>query len=142
MGAIYLDSGFNLTRLWEMMQFLLDPVISISKLQFNPLRDLTELCQSYNWKIQCSSLKKDGKYTVSAKVDEGISASASGTSTSKKAAKRMAAKQLLEYLKVIIHKRNLFILIPLCFQLYSHPNFFQSWNLFLRQLYYHVTTKG
>lgn len=87
------------------MQFLLDPVISISKLQFNPLRDLTELCQSHNWKIQCCSSKKDGKYTVSAKVDEGISASASATSSSKKAAKRMAAKQLFECLKVIIQKK-------------------------------------
>ncbi|KAL8497779.1 hypothetical protein ACS0TY_021203 [Phlomoides rotata] len=99
MGAIYLDSGFNLNRLWKMMQLLLDPVISISKLQFNPLRDLTELCQSYNWKIQCCSSKKDGKYTVSVKLDEGISAPALATSTSKKAAKRMASKQLFECLK-------------------------------------------
>ncbi|KAI3446800.1 hypothetical protein Pfo_003465 [Paulownia fortunei] len=100
MGAIYLDTGFDLKHVWKIMLFLLDPIISFSKLQFNPLRELHELCQSYNWELQLSSSKREGKFTVEAKVDEGnVSATASVTNISRKAARRMAARQVFECLK-------------------------------------------
>lgn len=84
------------------MLFLLDPIVSISKLECNPLREIYELCQSYNWDLQFSSSKKDNKFTVEAKVDEkNVSASALATNISGKAAKRVAARQLFESLKVI-----------------------------------------
>ncbi|KAH6828797.1 dicer-like 4 [Perilla frutescens var. hirtella] len=99
-GALYLDTGFNLKHVWKTMLFLMNPIISISKLQFNPLRELYELCQSYNWEVHFSSLKKDGKFTVEVKVDErNVSASSLATDISSKAAKRVAARQLFECLK-------------------------------------------
>ncbi|KAL3824589.1 hypothetical protein ACJIZ3_020618 [Penstemon smallii] len=100
MGALFLDTGFDLNHAWNMMLSLLDPIICSSKLHFNPLRELQELCQSYNWELQFSSLKKDGKFLVEAKVDEGkVYATASSTNVSGKAAKRIAARQVYEHLK-------------------------------------------
>lgn len=108
-GALYLDTGFNLKHVWKTVLFLLDPIVSFSKLQLNPLRELYELCQSNNWELQFSSSKRDGKFTVEAKVDEGnVSASASSTDISGKAARRMAARELFESLKVIFQKTFFF----------------------------------
>ncbi|KAL0283342.1 UNVERIFIED_CONTAM: Dicer-like protein 4 [Sesamum angustifolium] len=84
----------------KIMLSLLDPIISFSKLRMNPLRELHELCQSYNWEVQFSSSKRDGKFVVEAKVDEGkVSATASATNISGKVARRMAARQVSECLK-------------------------------------------
>ncbi|KAL3629633.1 endoribonuclease Dicer [Castilleja foliolosa] len=100
MGAIFIDTGFDLKHVWRIMLSFLDPIISFSNLQFNPLRELHELCQSYNWELQLSSLKRDGKFTAEAKVDErSVSATASATNISGKVAKKMAAGQLYESLK-------------------------------------------
>lgn len=101
-GALYLDTGFDLKLVWKTMLFLLDPIINISKLQCNPLREINELCQSYNLELQFSSSKKDNKFTVEAKVDEkNVSASALATNISGKAAKRVASRKLFECLKVM-----------------------------------------
>ncbi|KAL0345690.1 UNVERIFIED_CONTAM: Dicer-like protein 4 [Sesamum radiatum] len=42
MGAVFLDTGFDLNHVWKIMLSLLDPIISFSKLQMNPLRELHE----------------------------------------------------------------------------------------------------
>lgn len=84
------------------MLSLLDPVVNVSKMQFNPLRELRELCQSYNWDLQFSKLKEHGKFTVEAAVnEEEVSATASASDKSGKTAKRMAAREVFECLKVI-----------------------------------------
>ncbi|KAK4381566.1 Dicer-like protein 4 [Sesamum angolense] len=100
MGAIFLDTGFDLNHVWKIMLSLLDPIISFSKLQMSPLRELHELCQSYNWEVQFSSPKRDGKFEVEAKVNKGkVSATASATNISRKVARKIAARQLCECLK-------------------------------------------
>ncbi|XP_051114005.1 dicer-like protein 4 [Andrographis paniculata] len=99
-GAIYLDTRFDLNRVWKIMLSMLDEIITFSNLQFNPLRDLYELCQSHNLEIQFSSSKRDGKFEVEAKAEIGdVPATASATNTSKRVAERMAARQLFERLK-------------------------------------------
>ncbi|EPS62425.1 hypothetical protein M569_12365 [Genlisea aurea] len=98
MGALYLDTGFDLEHSWKTMLLLLDPVSSFSKLQHNPYRQLMELCQSHNWDMQFSSKKEDGKFTVEAKVSE-LMVSVSATNVSAKAAKRTASRQLYDLLK-------------------------------------------
>ncbi|KAH6779316.1 hypothetical protein C2S52_010553 [Perilla frutescens var. hirtella] len=104
MGAILLDTGFNLNYLWKIMLSLLDPVVNTSKMQFNPLRELTELCQSYNWDLQFSKLKKDREFLVEAKIDNAeFSETACVSNISGNTAKRMAARQLLEHLKAQGH---------------------------------------
>lgn len=101
MGALFLDTGFNLNYLWKIMLSLLDPIVNTSKMQFNPLRELRELCESYNWDLQFSKLRKHDAFLVEAKVDSvEVSETASASNLSGKTAKRIAARQLLERLKV------------------------------------------
>ncbi|KAL0462724.1 UNVERIFIED_CONTAM: Dicer-like protein 4 [Sesamum latifolium] len=71
MGAVFLDTGFDLNHVWKIMLSLLDPIISFSKLQMNPLRNFMN-----------SANPITGSHHVSGKV-----------------ARRMAAKQVSECLK-------------------------------------------
>ena len=102
MGAILLDTGFNLNCVWKIMLSLLNPTMSSSKLWINPIRDLQELCQCHGMDLQFSASRKSGIYTVQSKVTSGdLIMNDSATNISKKAAKRMAAKQLYSRLKVL-----------------------------------------
>ena len=100
-GAILLDTGFNLNHVWKTMLSFLDPVIHFSGLQLNPIRELQELSQSYNMELKFASSKKDNTYTVEIKVNgKDVCEHSSASNFSKKAAKRRAAKQLILILKV------------------------------------------
>nr|AIE15767.1 Dicer-like protein 4b [Salvia miltiorrhiza] len=102
MGALFLDTGFDLNYLWKIVLSLLDPVVNTSKMQFNPLRELKELCQSYNWDLQFSKVKKDGEFVVEAKVDSAeVSETACASNVSGKTAKKIASRQLDEHLKAL-----------------------------------------
>lgn len=100
-GAILLDSGFDLNLVWEKMLSFMDPVINLSKLQLNPVRELQELCQSYGWDQQFPTLKKSAAFFVEAKVTgEDVYETACATNPSRKAAKTMAAQLVVGKLKV------------------------------------------
>ncbi|KAJ4958671.1 hypothetical protein NE237_025782 [Protea cynaroides] len=94
-GAVLLDTGFDLNRVWKLMLSFVDPIMSLSDLQFNPIRELQELCQSHNWGFHFSSLKIREAFEVQACVviGKGIE-SISVTNPSKRIAKRMAAQQI------------------------------------------------
>ncbi|XP_073044161.1 dicer-like protein 4 isoform X1 [Primulina eburnea] len=99
-GALFLDAGFDLNRIRKIVMSLLDPIVTLSKLQFNPLRDLRELCQYHKCDIQFSSVEKDDKLSVEAKVDaKNVAATACATNVSGKMAKKIAARQVFECLK-------------------------------------------
>ncbi|KAH7859943.1 hypothetical protein Vadar_007343 [Vaccinium darrowii] len=99
-GAIFLDTGFDLNRVWKIMLSFMDRVMSFSKFQLSPVRELQELCQFYNWDLEFPTSKKDGMSLVEAKVKgENVSACASATNINRKAAKRMAAQHLFRKLK-------------------------------------------
>ncbi|CAI9097482.1 OLC1v1033915C1 [Oldenlandia corymbosa var. corymbosa] len=100
MGAILLDSGFNLERVWRIMLSFLNPNMSFSKLWINPVRDLRELCQCHNLDLQFSSSKRNGRFSVQAKVKLGDNyVQDSAVHVSKKSAQRMASKLLYSQLK-------------------------------------------
>lgn len=114
MGAILLDTGFNLKHVWKIMLSLLDPVMSFSSLQLCPIRELQELCQSYSWDLQFLTSEKGRKYSVEAKVNGiDISVSASATNLNKKDASRNAAQQIFPKLEVNLHL-FLFFLFLFC----------------------------
>lgn len=114
MGAILLDTGFNLKCVWKIMLSFLDPIISFSSLQLCPIRELQELCQSYSWDLQFFPSKKGRNYSVEVKVNSSnFSASASATNLNKKDATRNAAQQIFPKLKVKLHIFNLFYLSSL-----------------------------
>ncbi|KAK1414006.1 hypothetical protein QVD17_29743 [Tagetes erecta] len=99
-GAILLDSGFNLNVVWKIMISFLDPVMKFSALQLNPVRELQELCQFYNWEFAYPSVRKDRVFSVEAIVSgKQIRESASATNFSKKTAKRIACQKLCLSLK-------------------------------------------
>ncbi|KAL8242948.1 hypothetical protein R6Q59_013250 [Mikania micrantha] len=107
-GAILLDSGFNLDVVWNVMISFLDPVMKFSALQQNPIRELQELCQFYNWKIEYSSVKKDKMFSVKALVNGGeVCEPVTATNFSKKTAKRNACQELCLMLKDKGYKKKM-----------------------------------
>ncbi|RYR30471.1 hypothetical protein Ahy_B01g055237 isoform K [Arachis hypogaea] len=103
-GAILLDSGFNLYKVWEIMTSFLDPIMKFSSnLQLSPKRDLQELCQSHNLELQLQASKLTKMFSVEAKVIvNGTCQTAVATGQSKKEATRIASQKLFSELKVKI----------------------------------------
>ncbi|KAL3535967.1 hypothetical protein ACH5RR_004428, partial [Cinchona calisaya] len=100
MGAILLDTGFDLKCVWNVMLSLLSPTMNSFKLWVNPVRDLRELCQCHNMDLKCSASRKNGMYSVRVKVNLGdMNVEECATNISKKAAIRRAAKQIFARLK-------------------------------------------
>lgn len=100
MGAILLDTGFDLKCVWQLMLNLLKPAMSFSKLRSNPLRDLQELCQSNHLPLHFSASKKDGMFSVVASVglDDALS-EGFASNISKRVAKKVASEKMFAYLK-------------------------------------------
>lgn len=105
-GAILLDTGFDLNCVWKLMLSFLDPIMSFSNFQLNPKRELQELCQSCNLILRCSEVKKGVSYSVETKVlrkDEPLPedelAKASVTNLNKQDAFRNSAQRVIEKLK-------------------------------------------
>lgn len=112
MGAILLDTGFDLNRAWQIILSFLKPVMSFTRLQLNPTRELYELCQSFGWNLKFLPSKKDGNFLVEARVNgENVSAAASALNINKKSAQRMAAQIVCSSLKVCISLFYVFVCI-------------------------------
>ncbi|KAF3452999.1 hypothetical protein FNV43_RR03432 [Rhamnella rubrinervis] len=100
MGAILLDTGFNLKHVWKIMLSFLDPILSFSSLQICPIRELQELCQSNSCDLKFLTTQKGRRYTVEAKVNgHNVHLSASASNLNKKDATRIAAQQIFPKLK-------------------------------------------
>ncbi|GMI92533.1 DICER-LIKE 4, dicer-like 4 [Hibiscus trionum] len=99
-GAILLDTGFNLTRVWKIMLSLLDPVKRLSSVQLDPIREVTELCQSRNRELKFLPSKSGRNFSVDAYARD-VSVSIPAINTNKKDAIRTAAHQLYVKLKAL-----------------------------------------
>lgn len=119
MGAILLDKGFDLNHAWKIMRSLLDPIMSFSDLQLNPIRELQELCQHHNWDLQFPTLKHSGTFLVEAIVKD-ICISASATNVNRKDAKKIASHLLFTKLKVNFIHRLLFLVFHCYCPLQNH----------------------
>ncbi|XP_058067534.1 endoribonuclease Dicer homolog 4-like isoform X3 [Magnolia sinica] len=97
-GAVLLDTGFDLKLVWRIMFNFLDPA---PHLQLSPIRELQELCQSFNFELTFPWLKKDrGTFSVEAVVNvNGVRSTGHAINLSRKVAKRMAAEEVLSKLK-------------------------------------------
>lgn len=103
LGAILLDTGFNLNVVWERMLSFLKPVMTFSSFQLSPIRELRELCQAHAWDLKFLSSKKGRTYSIEATVNgNNASATASSTGSNKKDAIRVSAQLIFEKLKVKI----------------------------------------
>lgn len=106
LGAILLDTGFNLETVWEIMLSFLDPIMKFSSFQVSPLRELQELCQFHGLILEFPATKKGGKFLVEATVKkvtgEDVCSSVSTMNANKKDAMRYASQQMFQKLKVKI----------------------------------------
>lgn len=95
-GAILLDSGFNLDLVWEIALSFLDPIMKFSSLQLSPIRELQELCQAYSLDIEPSESKKGRVFSVKLQAKgKDIYTTASATNSNKKDANRIASQNLV-----------------------------------------------
>lgn len=118
LGAILLDTGFNLNRVWEIMLSFLKPIMSFSSLQLSPIRELRELCQAHTWDLQFLPSKKGKTYSIRATVEgNNVRATASSTGLNKKDAIRICAKLIFAELKV-----KLYALCSSCYTDYTVSN--------------------
>ncbi|KMT03583.1 hypothetical protein BVRB_8g192580 [Beta vulgaris subsp. vulgaris] len=101
-GAILLDTGFDLNHVWKVMLSFLNPTMRFSNLQLSPIRELLELCQYHGWDSKFIPSKRNRSFMVEAIVDGKSFASA--TYRSIKGAKKMAAQQATQKLKAQGHR--------------------------------------
>lgn len=100
MGAILIDTGFNLNCIWKLMLSFLGPVLNSPNVRLNPFRELQELCQSHNWDLRFPALKKGKSFLVEAKVDgKDVCLTTSASNSNKKEAIRIASEQIFVKLK-------------------------------------------
>jgi endoribonuclease Dicer len=101
MGAIFLDSGFNLGLVWKIALSFLDPIKRFSSLQVSPIRELRELCQAYNLNLQFLPSNMEGMFLVEAQVNgKDVSTTASAVNLNKNEARGIASQKILTKLKV------------------------------------------
>uniref|UniRef100_A0A0E0KSN5 Dicer-like protein 4 n=1 Tax=Oryza punctata TaxID=4537 RepID=A0A0E0KSN5_ORYPU len=100
-GAVLLDSGFNLNYVWKVMLMLLKPVLTFSNMHTNPMRELRELCQCHGFELGLPKpMKADGEYHV--KVEVNIKSKiiiCTAANRNSKAARKFAAQETLSKLK-------------------------------------------
>uniref|UniRef100_A0A0D9W711 Dicer-like protein 4 n=1 Tax=Leersia perrieri TaxID=77586 RepID=A0A0D9W711_9ORYZ len=100
-GAVLLDSGFNLNYVWNVMIMLLKPVLTFSNMHTNPMRELRELCQCHGFELGLPKpIKADVEYHV--KVEVNIKSKmiiCTAANRNSKAARKFAAQETLSKLK-------------------------------------------
>uniref|UniRef100_A0A0D9ZN12 Dicer-like protein 4 n=1 Tax=Oryza glumipatula TaxID=40148 RepID=A0A0D9ZN12_9ORYZ len=100
-GAVLLDSGFNLNYVWKVMLMLLKPVLTFANMHTNPMRELRELCQCHGFELGLPKpMKADGEYHV--KVEVNIKSKiiiCTAANRNSKTARKFAAQETLSKLK-------------------------------------------
>lgn len=100
-GAVLVDTGFDMNYVWKIMLSFLDPIMSSSGFQLSPIRDIIEVCQTCGWKLQFNPSKMEKYYSVEAEVKgDDFHATASAVNRRKKDAEKIAANSILTKLKV------------------------------------------
>lgn len=97
-AAVFVDSGRSADRVWEVFRPLLEPLISLEKLELHPVTELTQLCQKQAKHIEYKASMKGDTIRVMAVIDGNVVGIAERQK--KVLAKRMAAKQALGKLKM------------------------------------------
>lgn len=100
-GAVLVDTGFDMNYVWKIMLSFLDPIISFSGFQLSPIRDIIEFCQDCGSNLQFNESKTGKYYSVEAEVKgDNFHATASAAHRRKRDAKKIAANLILTKLKV------------------------------------------
>lgn len=101
-GAIYLDSGCDKDTVWRCIRPLLEPIVSPETLEYNPIRELGELCDRKSYTRNYKTTVENGMSYVVAEVQAGgVTYSEKETGPNKKTAKKLVARAMLKRLKEI-----------------------------------------
>ncbi|KAJ3701550.1 hypothetical protein LUZ61_005255 [Rhynchospora tenuis] len=99
-GAIYLDCGCDKNTVWRCIQPLLEPIVTPETMEYNPIRELGELCNQKSYICSYKTTVQNGMLYVIAEVQAGGTAiTEKETGPNRKTAKKLAAKALLKSLK-------------------------------------------
>lgn len=117
-GAVLIDSKLNLDEVWKVFKPILSPIVTPDKLELPPSRELTELCDSLGYFIKERFLTKGDIVHAELKLQlESVLLNGHGSGPNSKAAKGMAALQLLKKLEVSL----CFIIVLCCFIIKIQP---------------------
>uniref|UniRef100_A0A7N0V5N8 RNase III domain-containing protein n=1 Tax=Kalanchoe fedtschenkoi TaxID=63787 RepID=A0A7N0V5N8_KALFE len=97
-GAISMDCGFRLKKLWPIVKMLLEPIISPETMKLRPKAELQELCQKKRWKMRYHGGLEDGEINVFVE-DHLVGKASYSRSMKKEVAINHAAKDALMHLK-------------------------------------------
>ncbi|KAL6878157.1 hypothetical protein ACP4OV_012327 [Aristida adscensionis] len=99
-GAIYIDSKHNKEVVWRSMKRLLEPLATPGTIEYDPVKELQELCDRRCYNRSYKETHVDGVSSVVAVVQaEGTTYSATRTGYCKLVAKKLASKAVLQDLK-------------------------------------------
>ncbi|QHO06443.1 hypothetical protein HN51_065296 [Arachis hypogaea] len=101
-GAIFVDSEYNKETVWQCIRPLLEPLVTPETLTMHPTRELSELCQKENYKIEKIRSRKDGVTSYLMEVQaNGITIHSYEYTgyADKKTAKRIVCREILKQMK-------------------------------------------
>jgi endoribonuclease Dicer len=99
-GAIYLDSGCDKVAVWRCIRPMLEPIVTPETLEYNPIRELGELCDHKGYTINYKTIVENGVSYHVADVQAGdVTYSVKETGPNKKTAKKLVARAMLKHLK-------------------------------------------
>jgi len=103
-GAVLLDSGFNLNHVWKLMLMLLKPILSFCGMHIDPMRELREICQYNGFELRLPKPTEDnGEFHVKVEVNiDGKMISCTAVNRNSKDARKVAAQEALSKLKVYL----------------------------------------
>lgn len=101
-GAIFIDTKLNLSKVWEIFEPILSPIVTPDSLDLPPLRELTELCSHLGYFLNTKFMSKGDMVVALLEVQlEEVLLVRRGCERNKKAAKGQAALLLLKDLEEI-----------------------------------------
>ncbi|XP_058069603.1 endoribonuclease Dicer homolog 3a [Magnolia sinica] len=99
-GAILIDTGLDLEKVWEIFEPLLSPIVTPDKLELPPLRELIELCSHLGYFINTKLTSQEEMVVAELGVQlKDVLLVREGRERSKKNAKGQAALSLLKDLE-------------------------------------------
>ncbi|XP_072998886.1 endoribonuclease Dicer homolog 3a isoform X1 [Typha latifolia] len=107
-GAILIDTELNLTKVWEIFEPLLSPIVTPENLELPPLRELIELCSHHGYFLKTNCMNQGEMVIAILEVQlKDILLVRKGCERNKKAAKGQAAFLLLKDMEErgLLHSR-------------------------------------
>ncbi|XVF02332.1 hypothetical protein REPUB_Repub04eG0166500 [Reevesia pubescens] len=100
-GAIFVDSGYNKSIVFQSIRPLLEPMITPETMRVHPVKELNELCQKEHFELREPIVSREnGVSCITIEVEaNGTVFKHTSTASDRKMAKKLASKEVLKSLK-------------------------------------------